>query len=615
MVYGLRNGVYFSKDVYAPKIKAWHEQAPFNRMAVVADFKNNRYAVTTVAAGSIPGATNEQLCVKTECAFSDLFTVTTASTTQRAFRDASGAWQNNLAANTPRFDFRGGFPELRTRVLARSDDATNLFLNSLAPATQTIAVASSSIYMVSVYGTGSLTLTGAGVGVASEGRPFIFTASSTSLTATVTGTLQAFQCELQTVQNLSPSDIIATTDAPATRAREDIVGTAKLIALMQRSAGTALVKVDRVVGTAAALIGTTGGNNVIRMASGSPPVQAGTDISVGGILGSGTSVNFTDQLGAAVRWGATTSIYATPSTETIPARTASLQARNHFFLGRNEFSNNRGNIGYEFVALSPYQLSNDEIKAYTRPWGSPIAPIAGWSTIQNNQQVGGQWIAQNNRSQWALTMKNGVYRFEVNKGDRWVDEQESNLSERSEVYGFTIPNANLSSDVWVSFALFIENGVPSTSTFCSLFQILSTPTSGGADVSPPVMLNLVGGSLQLQTRSATADPLLSDAEVTTVTRLNEANSPRGVWTNYVLKMRFSPSGFGTFDLWRNGVPIISVTGIALGYANRSIYPKFGIYRSTSNSGQPISVRYANVEVAQTSLLARVASPLAIPTTT
>ena len=66
--------------------------------------------------------------------------------------------------------------------------ATNLYLNSFVPATQTVAVANGSTYTVSFYGTGTLTLSGAAtqvmVGVAGALNQYTFVAGSTSLVLT-----------------------------------------------------------------------------------------------------------------------------------------------------------------------------------------------------------------------------------------------------------------------------------------------------------------------------------------------------------------------------------------------------------------------------------------------
>lgn len=66
-------------------------------------------------------------------------------------------------------------------------EAINLFLNSTAPATQIITVVSGIDYCVSVTGTGNIVLSGAGTGTVTDGSYVTFTASTTSLTCTVTG--------------------------------------------------------------------------------------------------------------------------------------------------------------------------------------------------------------------------------------------------------------------------------------------------------------------------------------------------------------------------------------------------------------------------------------------
>jgi hypothetical protein len=66
----------------------------------------------------------------------------------------------------------------------------NLAANPTSPATQTITLpASGAEYTVACEGSGSFALSGAGTGTASDGSPVAFTASSTSLTITLSGSL------------------------------------------------------------------------------------------------------------------------------------------------------------------------------------------------------------------------------------------------------------------------------------------------------------------------------------------------------------------------------------------------------------------------------------------
>ena len=94
--------------------------------------------------------------------------------------------------------------------------ATNRFLQSGTPATQVITVVSGTVYTVQCYGSGSITLSGAGTGSVVEGTPITFTASSTSLTCTVSGSLNRAQVETGT----KATSYIPTTLAPVTRAAD-----------------------------------------------------------------------------------------------------------------------------------------------------------------------------------------------------------------------------------------------------------------------------------------------------------------------------------------------------------------------------------------------------------
>ncbi len=90
----------------------------------------------------------------------------------------------------------GGYQTFAPNVLPRTDlgllttvTQTNLFLNSDAPATQSVTILSARVYTVRVWGSGSITLSGAATGTVEEGSPVTFTSSGTSLTLTVSGSL------------------------------------------------------------------------------------------------------------------------------------------------------------------------------------------------------------------------------------------------------------------------------------------------------------------------------------------------------------------------------------------------------------------------------------------
>ena len=96
---------------------------------------------------------------------------------------------------------------------------TNYLLNSDAPATQSVSLADGD-YCFWVEGSGSCALSGGPTGTATEGSPVTFTLSGgpTSVTFTITGTIDVFQCE----QGDYPTSLIYTGAASAVRSASGI---------------------------------------------------------------------------------------------------------------------------------------------------------------------------------------------------------------------------------------------------------------------------------------------------------------------------------------------------------------------------------------------------------
>jgi len=117
-------------------------------------------------------------------------TPTFTRSTVGTYVDINGVVQE-AAINTPRFEYENGQP----KGILIEETRTNLFLNSDAPATQTITVVNATVYTLSVKGSGSIVLSGGGSGTATEGSDVTFTSSSTSVTCTVSGDLDYAQLE------------------------------------------------------------------------------------------------------------------------------------------------------------------------------------------------------------------------------------------------------------------------------------------------------------------------------------------------------------------------------------------------------------------------------------
>ncbi len=311
--------------------------------AFIADFRRDRHALTSVAAAGIAAATVDALIVPQSVAFADLFAFTRSSVAE--YIDAAGTAQQ-AAVDMPRFDYRNG-----QRQLLLEGPAANLFLNSFAPATQTVSVTNGSQYTVSCRGSGSLGLSGAASGTVTQATSVTFTASSTSLTLTVSGSLSRAQLETGAVA----SSFVQTTAATASRSPDSCRLSAASEALVQRSAATLTLKAQGLSGSLARLFGAGSGDDLLRLNTAQTNILSGSTL----VLAAITSP--LPAFGAGLAWSGTgrSGSYnglAVTSDSVVPVTTGQV------YLGRNQsglFASGR----YDSLVIWPFRATNASIQA------------------------------------------------------------------------------------------------------------------------------------------------------------------------------------------------------------------------------------------------------------
>lgn len=246
----------------------------------------------------------------------------------------------------------------------------------------------------------------------------------------------------------------------------------------------------------------------------------------------------------------------------------------------------------------------------TAHWGSYLRRVArssGVSNIFNGAKPTRNGVAYNvgNPSrEWSTKAISATTdRFELRSGDYLQTDGSS--KERTE-FGQASP-VPFSTDIWWSYALYIEPGTTSTAAFCVLGQFQRTYDVGDVPTSPVIELTLEGTDLKFNTRSDWSDP--SSAQLPVFTRWTLTNFARGQWHYFVHRMRFEKTSNGRLTSWHNGTQLFDGVIPVGGNDAAGPYMKYGIYRGASP--ETIAVQWANVEIGTTDLTARITSPLTI----
>jgi hypothetical protein len=222
---------------------------------------------------------------------------------------------------------------------------------------------------------------------------------------------------------------------------------------------------------------------------------------------------------------------------------------------------------------------------------------------------GVRYRSQTANQTWSLVNIGGADRFEVRPGDRpsfdVIDV------ERSELY--QLAGLSYGTEVWLSYAFNLQAAAIDTA-WCLIGQFHDGGNDPGEVPRAPMwaMELTTAGALRVSTRS---DPnAITTAPIPLVSRWTYTGFQRDTWYRFVWRLRFEKTGNGLMQGWRDGVEVYPETAIPIGFNDiADPYFKYGIYRAAGSSTTYVA-RVANVEVGTTSLLSRVTSPLALPTT-
>ena len=261
------------------------------------------------------------------------------------------------------------------------EQRTNLFLNNNAPATQTITVASGSVYTVSFYGTGTLTLAGAATQVMTGSAfpaltQYSFVAATTSLVATVTvlGAMQYPQVELNPNATTAPQGFatgpILTSAGAVTRAATTANSPA-LAAIVAGKSGTIMAdaQIFAPVGNSIPLIFLADDGTINNRREVFPNVGNMAQVIFNNV-GSGSTYQNYSNLGGSFSTASRRSVVTwTPSTQyttfdgSTPVSSASAPAAvgiNQFYIGSSNLSSAPLNGFIKEIAIWPYAVANPQ---------------------------------------------------------------------------------------------------------------------------------------------------------------------------------------------------------------------------------------------------------------
>jgi hypothetical protein len=153
-----------------------------------------------------------------------------------------------------------------------------------------------------------------------------------------------------------------------------------------------------------------------------------------------------------------------------------------------------------------------------------------------------------------------------------------------------------STSIWISDAIYVEKGDPTTTDWTTLGQIHDRVGVG------PIF------AISIRTGEYLTIDITTNKFVKTLGRMPLA---RGHWYRRVMNLKFNESSAGFIKVWIDGRQIVDYHGETGNADTQYYYWKFGIYRS--HAPEYLAVRYANVRIGGEELAKKITDPDPIPT--
>lgn len=195
-----------------------------------------------------------------------------------------------------------------------------------------------------------------------------------------------------------------------------------------------------------------------------------------------------------------------------------------------------------------------------------------------------QWVVSGNSPTVTTAyVREGKYAIKT-----FLDRKNSPTSYRTELAMRSI-RAQPDVDYWYGFSIYLPSDYVADSIWEIVAQWHAVPDKalGEGDLNPPVSLHSENGKWKVST--------IWDAHQVTTKSYDGSRSydlgayKRGVWTDWVFHIKWSPNSDGLLQVWEDGKQVINTPG-PIGF-NDAVGPyfKFGLYKGWRDRSSPVGL--------------------------